>query len=86
MVNIVERFIRLQLEESPESEKFLRNLILRGVITKETMRNYCIVKQFDDYLKANKGFIADAMIDLEDDFGVCDRTIRRVHRRYTKIY
>lgn len=86
MVNIEERFIKLQLEESPESEKFLRHLIKRKIITIETMRNYLIVKQMDEYIKGNKGHIGHAHIDLSDDFNISERTIRRIIKQNTRIF
>ena len=86
MVDIKERFIKLQLEQSPESEKFLRHLICKGLISMETMRNYCITLQMDEYLKANKGHIGHALMDLSDDFGISERMVRIVHTKHTRIF
>lgn len=86
MVDIKERFIKLQLEQSPESEKYLRYLISKGLITMETMRNYAITIQMDYYLKANNGHVGHALIDLSDDFGLCERQIQKIHKKYTRIF
>lgn len=75
---VTERFVKLQLEESPSSEIFLRTLIKRGIINYVTMREYCIVRDFEAYLKANKGKIQDALFDFEDDYNLSSRTIRRI--------
>lgn len=89
MVDIAERFIKLQLAENGESqrfEKYLRTMISKGLIEEIAMRNYCLVKQMDDYIKANKGHIGDALMDLSDDFNVSERMIRIVHKKYTRIF
>lgn len=86
MVDIKERFIKLQLEQSPESEKFLLNLICKQLITMEMMRNYCITIQMDYYLKANNGHVGHALIDLSDDFGISERMVRIIHKKYTRIF
>ena len=86
MVDIKERFIKLQLEQSPESEKFLRHLICKGIISMETMRNFVLVNQMDEYLKANKGNIGHTLMDLSDDFGISERMVRIVHKKYTRIF
>ena len=75
---VTERFIELQLLKSPTSELFLRDLITRKIILFETMKQYCIVHDFETYLKANKGKIQDALFDFEDDYNVSSRTIRRI--------
>lgn len=75
---IEEKFIELQLIKSPESEKFLRGLIEKKIITKETMRNYIIVHLFDEYMRCNKSNITEALIDLEIDFNISSRHIRRI--------
>lgn len=75
---VIERFIKLQLEESPTSELFLRNLINRRIILVETMRDYCIRKDFDLFLKANKGIIEYALEDFEEDYKITPRHIRRI--------
>ena len=75
---VTERFIKLQLIESPTSELFLRTLIGRKIISFDTMKQYCIVKDFELYLKANKGKIGDALFDFEDDYNISSRQIRRI--------
>ncbi len=86
MVDITERFIKLQLEQSPESEVFLRGLIKKGIISRETIRNYVLVHQMDEYLKANKGHIGHTLMDLSDDFGITERMVRIIHKKYTRIF
>ena len=86
MVDIKERFIKLQLEQSPESEKFLRHLICKGLITMEAMRQYCIVKSFPNYLKCNKGVIKDTYYDLADDFGIFHGHARKIYNKYARLY
>ena len=86
MVDIKERFIKLQLEQSPESEKFLRYLICKGIISLETMRNFVLVHQMDNYLKANNGHVGHTLIDLSDDFGISERMVRIIHKKYTRIF
>lgn len=86
MVDITERFIKLQLEQSPESEPFLRNLISKRLITMEMMRNYVITIQMDVYIKSNNGHVGHALIDLSDDFGLCERQIQKIHKKYTRIF
>lgn len=86
MVDIKERFIKLQLEQSPESEKFLRHLICKGIISLETMRNFVLVHQMDNYLKANNGHVGHTLIDLSDDFGISERMVRIIHKKYTRIF
>ena len=89
MVDIAERFIKLQLAENGESqrfEKYLREMISKGFIDNVAIRNYCIVKQMDDYIKANKGHIGNALMDLSDDFDVSERMIRLIHKKYTRIF
>jgi hypothetical protein len=86
MVDIIERFIKLQLQQSPESEIFLRRLIDRKLISLETMRNYCLVNQMDEYLKSNKGHIGHTLIDMSDDFGISERMVRIIHKKYTRIF
>ena len=86
MVDISERFIKLQVEKSPESEMFIRDLVKRQIITLETMRNYIIVWQMDEYIKANKGHVGHALIDLSDDFGISERQIQKIHKKFTRIF
>lgn len=86
MVNIKELFIKLQVQQSPESEVFLRGLIDKGMITNETMRNYCIVSLMDEYLKSNKSHIGHTLIDLSDDFGVSERMVRIIHKKFTRVW
>ncbi len=86
MVDIKERFIKLQLEQSPESEKYLRYLISKGLITMETMRNYCLTMQMDEYIKANQGHVGHALIDLSDDYGIGERQIQKIHKKCTRIF
>lgn len=86
MVDYKERFIKIQIQKSPESEGFLRHLIKTQVITEKTMRNYVIVHQFDEYIKANKGNITYALEDLSDDFKLAERYIRKIHKKYTRIF
>lgn len=86
MVDISERFIKLQVEKSPESERFIRDLVKRQIITLETMRNYIIVWQMDEYIKANKGHVGHALIDLSDDFGISERQIQKIHKKFTRIF
>lgn len=89
MVDIAERFIKLQLAENGESqrfEKYLREMISKGLIDSLAMRNFCLVKQMDDYIKANKGHIGNALMDLSDDFNVSERMIRLIHKKYTRIF
>lgn len=83
---IIERFVKLQLEESSTSELFLRHLINRRIITIETMRNYVLVKDYDTYLKANKGNISHTLEDFEYDYNISPRWIRKIHKQYTRIY
>lgn len=83
---VVERFIKLQVEQSPESENFLRELLRRGIISYKTARDYVIVKQYDEYLKSNKGNITHCLEDLADDFGLSERFVRIIHKRLTRYY
>lgn len=86
MVSITERFIMLQLQESPDSEMFLRKLIKRGIITYSTMRNYCIVKYYDEYLRCNKGRVTHTLDDLGDDFNLEPRSVRRIHQEFCRKF
>jgi hypothetical protein len=79
---VTERFIKLQLIESPTSELFLRTLIGRKIVSFDTMRQYGIIKDFELYLRINKGKIQDALYDLEDDYGLSSRQIRRILKEY----
>lgn len=86
IIKVTERFIELQLIESPESEIFIKKLIERQIITFETMRNYIIIKDYDAFLKANKGNILWALEDFEEDYKICTRQVRKIHKKYTRIY
>jgi len=79
---VTERFIELQLLESPTSGVFLRSLIGRKIIPFDVMRQYCLVKDYELYLKINKGKIQDALYDFEDDYGLSSRQIRRILTEY----
>lgn len=86
IVKVTERFIKLQLIESPTSELFLRDLITRKIIDFETMRNYLIVKDYDTYLRCNKNVIKDTLYDLSDDYNLFHGQIRKIHRKYSRIF
>lgn len=84
--DIEEKFIAFQIKESPESERFIRDLIRRQLITFPTMRNYVIIKLYDDYLKSNKGNIVHTLEDFSYDFNITERWVRKIHKKYTRIY
>ena len=86
LLKVKERFIQLQLAESPTSELFLRTLIERRIISFDTMRNYIIVKDFDLFLKTNKGNILHSLEDFEEDYKVSTRWIRKIHKKYTRVF
>lgn len=83
---IEDKFIAYQLAESPESEVYIRKLIKLSIITHKTMRNYVIIKLYDEYLKANKGNILHTLEDFSYDFNLSERWIRNIHKKYTRIY
>jgi len=86
MVDVTEKFIELTLVEMPNcNEAFLRDQIKRKIVTFVTMRQYCIVKLMPTYLKCNKGVIKHAIYDMEDDFGVSGRYIRKVQKEHRQF-
>ncbi len=83
---VTERFIELQLKESPESEAFLRNLIKREIIDFETMRNYLIVMDYPIYMKCNKYVIKDTLYDLSDDYNLFHGQVRKIYTKFSRIF
>lgn len=83
---IIEDFVKLQIAEDPNCEKFIRDLIHRSIITIDTMKQYCIVKNYDTYLRCNKGVIKDTLYDLSDDYDLFHGHIRKIHKKYSRIF
>ncbi len=83
---IIEKFIEFQIKERSDCEPFIRNLIKRQLITFPTIRNYVIIKLYDDYLKSNKGNIVHTLEDFSYDFNMTERWVRKIHKKYTRIF
>lgn len=80
---VEQKFISLQLSAIPQDLKpiiasYLISVVSKRVIPYESMRDYCIVKLHEKYLIANKQSVKDTLIDLEIDFEVSSRQIRRI--------
>ena len=84
LINFVEqKFISLQLLNMTSDvrltiEPYLISVVNKKIIPYESMRDYCIVKLHEKYLIANKQSVKDTLIDLEIDFEVSSRQIRRI--------
>lgn len=84
LLNFVkDKFISLQLlnmtsEVRLTIEPYLISVVNKKIIPYESMRDYCIVKLHEKYLIANKQSVKDTLIDLEIDFEVSSRQIRRI--------
>ncbi len=86
ITKVTEHFIELQLKESPTSELYLRTLIGNHIISFDTMKQYCIVKDYDTYLRCNKGVIKDTLYDLSDDYNLFHGHIRKIHRKFSRLF
>ena len=80
---VEQKFISLQLSAIPQDLKpiiatYLISVVNKKIIPYESMRDYCIVKLHEKYLIANKQSVKDTLIDLEIDFEVSSRQIRRI--------
>ena len=80
---VEQKFISLQLSAIPQDLKpiiasYIISVVAKRVIPYESMRDYCIVKLHEKYLIANKQSVKDTLIDLEIDFEVSSRQIRRI--------
>lgn len=84
LLNFVkDKFISLQLLNMTSDvrltiEPYLISVVNKKIIPYESMRDYCIVKLHEKYLIANKQSVKDTLIDLEIDFEVSSRQIRRI--------
>jgi hypothetical protein len=84
LINFVkDKFISLQLLNMTSDvrltiEPYLISVVNKKIIPYESMRDYCIVKLHEKYLIANKQSVKDTLIDLEIDFEVSSRQIRRI--------
>ncbi len=64
--------------EEPQIKDMLAHLIERGMIEPKRLRNYMVIKDFDNLLVTNDGNRTHSFIDLSIKYDITERTAQNI--------
>jgi hypothetical protein len=70
--------LKLRFGDEPQIKDILSHLIEKGMIEPKRLRNYMVIKDFDDLLVSNKGNRTHSFIDLSIKYDITERTAQNI--------
>tara|TARA_R110002072_G_scaffold106671_4_gene232880 strand:+ start:219 stop:542 length:324 start_codon:yes stop_codon:yes gene_type:complete len=70
--------LKTRFGEEPQIKDMLAHLIERGMVEPKRLRNYMVIKDFDNLLVTNDGNRTHSFIDLSIKYDITERTAQNI--------
>tara|TARA_R110000823_G_C15919747_1_gene498572 strand:+ start:794 stop:1135 length:342 start_codon:yes stop_codon:yes gene_type:complete len=70
--------LKARFGEEPQIKDMLAHLIERGMVEPKRLRNYMVIKDFDNLLVTNDGNRTHSFIDLSIKYDITERTAQNI--------
>ena len=70
--------LKVRFGEEPQIKDMLSHLIERGMVEPKRLRNYMVIKDFDNLLVTNDGNRTHSFIDLSIKYDITERTAQNI--------
>lgn len=70
--------LKTRFGEEPQIKDMLAHLIERGIVEPKRLRNYMVIKDFDNLLVTNDGNRTHSFIDLSIKYDITERTAQNI--------
>ena len=77
-IDLLESELRLRFGDEPTIKDTLAHLIEKGMIEPKRLRNYMVIKDFDDLLVTNDGNRTHSFMDLSIKYDITERTVQNI--------
>ena len=77
-INLLYNELKLRFGDEPQIKDMLSHLIERGMIEPKRLRNYMVIKDFDELLVTNDGNRTNSFIDLSIKYDITERTAQNI--------
>jgi|TARA_R100000306_G_scaffold62126_1_gene67142 hypothetical protein len=77
-INLLYNELKLRFGDEPQIKDMLSHLIERGMIEPKRLRNYMVIRDFDELLVTNDGNRTNSFIDLSIKYDITERTAQNI--------
>jgi len=77
-IDLLYRELEVRFGDEPQIKDMLSHLIERGMIEPKRLRNYMVIKDFDELLVTNDGNRTNSFIDLSIKYDITERTAQNI--------
>jgi len=70
--------LKIRFGDEPQIKDMLSHLIERGMIEPKRLRNYMVIKDYDELLVTNDGNRTNSFIDLSIKYDITERTAQNI--------
>ena len=77
-IDLLYNELKIRFGDEPQIKDMLSHLIERGMIEPKRLRNYMVIKDFDELLVTNDGNRTNSFIDLSIKYDITERTAQNI--------
>ena len=77
-IDLLYNELKSRFGNEPQIKDMLSHLIERGMIEPKRLRNYMVIKDFDELLVTNDGNRTNSFIDLSIKYDITERTAQNI--------